>query len=441
MKKIFVFGLLFFTFSAVLFSCKKDTGGSSSSTGLTISLSKSQVFLAAPEDVVVTVKDENNVDVTTSCTIKVNGSTMTGSIYTPTASGSFDFVATKGSQTSNTANLVVVAVSGNTSDSLIIVLSKDTIEFNDFDSCTISVFDKFTNANVTAQAKIFVNSKNLVGTSYTALALQNVPVFASLGSKYSKVKICYVKAPATSPFTKKLLVEDFTGTWCGYCTRGAKEIEDYLANHPNNFIPVAVHGYAGTSDPFIFQYEQQLGSAFGVTGYPTILYNRKAKWDEVNATLDAELAKWAPLGLAVESSVNGTTISGKVKVKFNVTTSKSMKLVVCLTESGLTYNQTNYYSTLYGGANPILNFPQNNIMRKVATDLFGDIIPVAEQIKDNTYEFNFSMTTSGTTGAGASYTVDPTKCSIVAYVVDATTSKKGAYNVQKALVGTVKNFD
>ncbi len=447
MKKIIAAGFLMLCLSAIFFACKKDTGNGGSGPSLTISLSKSQVFLAAPEDVTVTVKDENNVDVTASCTIKVNGTTMSGNIYTPTASGSFDFIATKGSLTSNTANLVVVATTTTGIDSLYVVLSKDTIEYNEFDTCAITVFDKITNANVTAQAKIFVNSKGIAGTSYTAAALQNVPVFATLGSRYAKAKTLYVKSPTPSPFTRKLLVEDFTGTWCGYCTRVSHSLEQYTPTKPNTIV-VSVHGGAGSSDPYQYQYVTSLGNSVGLSGYPTVNVNRYKKWDEVNSTLDAELSRWAPLGLAIESSVSGSTISGKAKVKFNVSTSKSMKIVVALVENGLIYNQTNYYSpsggaspTLYSGANPIVGFVHNGVLRKAATDIFGDAIPSIQQVKDNVYEFNFSMSTTGTNAAGTSYTVDPSKCSIVAYVIDGTTAKKGVYNVQRADVGTVKNYD
>ena len=446
MKKLVLFLSLFITASIIIVSCKKDTNGSGTNATLTVTLSKSTVYLSSPENVTVTVKDQTNTDVTSSSVIKVNGVALTSSVYVPTASGSFDFVATKDGVTSAAANLVVVATVSSV-DSLVVYLSKDTVEFNDFDTTAFTVRD-INGVDVTNTSKIYVNSIALPGNSWTATSLTNAPVFATNGTLHSKVKVCYVKVATPSPFTKKILVEDFTGTWCGYCTRGAKKVEDYATTHPNNFIPVAIHGYAGTSDPFIYQYESSLGAAYGVTGYPTILLSRRTKWDENTNGFDTELTKWAPLGLAVESSVSGTTITGKAKVKFNVSTSKAMKIVVCLLENGLIKNQTNYYSPsggatpyLYGGANPIVGFVHNNTLRKASTDIFGDAIPTSAQVKNNVWELNFSMSTSGVTGTGAAYTVDPSKCSIIAYVMDATTAKKGVYNVQRAAVGATKTFD
>jgi len=50
-----------------------------------------------------------------------------------------------------------------------------------------------------------------------------------------------------SEFTQKLLIEDFTGTWCVYCPGAGHAIEQAVANN-NRFIPVAIH-YRSISNP------------------------------------------------------------------------------------------------------------------------------------------------------------------------------------------------
>ena len=117
-------------------------------------------------------------------------------------------------------------------------------------------------------------------------------------------------------------------------------------------------------------------------------------------------------------------------------------------ENGLVYPQTNYYSPsggatpyLYGGANPISGFVHNGVLRKAATDIFGDVIPVANQVKNNIYELPFTIPLSGATANGTSYTANATNSTIVAFVVDGSSDALGVYNVQSANVGTVKNFD
>jgi thiol-disulfide isomerase/thioredoxin len=319
------------------------------------------------------------------------------------------------------------------------------VTYDGFDTTAITIKDIYGN-DVTNSSTIYINGSIATSSTFIASSLANATVYATRNSLTSITKTIFVIA-ATSPFTKKLLVEHFTGTWCGYCPRVTYALDQYALTHPNLII-ANMHGYAGTSDPFIFQYESQLSSNFSVTGYPTAIVNRYKKWDEVTTTLNNELSKSAPLGLAIQSSINGTTITGTASVKFNVTTSKTMKIVVLLVENGLVKDQINYFSPsggatpyLYGGANPIVGFVHNGVMRKASTDIFGDLIPASAQIKSSVWNLNFSMTTSGTTGSGSSYTIDPTKCSIIAYVVDGTTAKTGVYNVQTAPVGTIKNFD
>ena len=128
-----------------------------------------------------------------------------------------------------------------------------------------------------------------------------------------------------------------------------------------------------------------------------------------------------------------------------------MKIVVALVENGLVYPQTNYYSPqygvqpyLYGGVSPVTNFVHNGVLRKTATDLFGDAIPVASIAKDNVYELPFSFSNTGTIYGGSSYTAVAANCGIVAFVVDGSamgTTNGGVYNVQYADAGTTKNFD
>jgi hypothetical protein len=97
-----------------------------------------------------------------------------------------------------------------------------------------------------------------------------------------------------------------------------------------------------------------------------------------------------------------------------------------------------------GGVSPVTNFVHNGVLRKTSTDLFGDAIPVTAQTKNGTYELPFTIPVTGTVYGGASYTAVPTKCAIVAFVVDGstgTTTNAGAYNVQYAAVGSTKDFD
>ena len=421
-------------------ACKKDSNdGVIATTSLTIILSKSTVNLASVENVSIVVTDQTGADVTSKSVIKVNGIDLSTTSYTPTTSGSFSFIANKDGIVSATAVLTVIAIPPP-ADSLFVSLSSSTVEFNTFDYVAVTVKDKNAN-DITGSSQILANGIVASSNKYVPNAIGTYSITAKKGTTPSTTKTLNVTTASPSPFTRKLLIEDFTGTWCGNCPRVFNALDNYTPTHPNAIV-VTVHGPAGSSDPFQYQYTTNLSNTFAIGGsYPVVLLNRYKKWDEAANTLDNEFAKWAPLGLAIESSVTGTNIIGKAKVKFNVSTEKPMKIVVALVENGLILNQANYSSSLYTGTNPIANFTHNGVLRRASTDIFGDIIPVANQLKNNIWELPFTIPITGVNATGTSYTVNPNKCSIVAYIVDASTDNKGVYNVQRADVGINKNFD
>ena len=81
-----------------------------------------------------------------------------------------------------------------------------------------------------------------------------------------------------SSFTKKILVEEGTGMWCGGCPAGAVALEQMEEAYPGVFASVSLHyGTERNIDPLgvpelIGPMEELLGNA-----YPTLIMNRKQK--------------------------------------------------------------------------------------------------------------------------------------------------------------------
>ena len=316
-----------------------------------------------------------------------------------------------------------------TTDSLYVKLSIDTITKNGFDFVKVTVLDK-QGKNVTNLCNLLVNYNNFIDSFYypTSTGDLRITATAKTCTFPSTQKILFCKP---SEFTQKILLEDCTGAWCGFCPRGTHQIESYKATHPN-CISIAVHGGVD-ADPMKFQYYSTFNSYFHVTGYPTILLNRKIQsgssfeWSENNVDLDNALKAGAPIGLAISTTTNAGTITGTVKVKFGVTITKQAKIVVALVENGIVYPQTNYYSTsygytpyLYGAVSPVNDFVHNGVLRRTFTNLFGDIIPISSQTKDNIWELPISIPLSGVTSDGSSYDAISSNSAIIAFVVDAT---------------------
>jgi thiol-disulfide isomerase/thioredoxin len=315
---------------------------------------------------------------------------------------------------------------------LTVSVNKTSVRADNFDELIITVKDQ-SNADVTSTSVIRVNGVPISGNKYYASTAGNLVVKATKGTSATSADLTVTATdPGTSLFTQKLLTEDYTGTWCGYCPRIGQSLKTYSTSNPNCIV-VGIHGPSGSSDPYNYQYVTQLVSAYGVTGFPTVIVNRNTKWAENSAELNTELAKWAPLGIGLETSVSGSTINIKAKVKFDVTTQIPMKLIVMLVEDGLVYPQVNYYAPTYG-PDPIGNYAHKNTLRSAATDIFGDDIPSAQQTAGTTWEKTMTISAAG-------YNI--ANCKVIATVIygQNVLGRRGSLNTQEVIVGQTKNFD
>lgn len=77
----------------------------------------------------------------------------------------------------------------------------------------------------------------------------------------------------------KVVAEELTGTWCGFCVRGIVTLADMKKKHPNDFIGLAVHGNDFMQ---VKDYQGYIYSMIGSAGYPASVVNRvKSKGTEV----------------------------------------------------------------------------------------------------------------------------------------------------------------
>ena len=140
--------------------------------------------------------------------------------------------------------------------------------------------------NACKKSSSTVDGTNFLGnTSNTTTAPAPVDPLALVGS-----------LPAD--YTKKVVLEEFTGEWCGWCPEGAKVMVDNIAAHPGKVIGIAVHD----GDPMeIPSYNTWIKALTGVTGFPNGSVDRADASDRGNWTsqINTELAKGAKLTLAV----------------------------------------------------------------------------------------------------------------------------------------------
>ncbi|MFT4534578.1 MAG: hypothetical protein ACJA1A_003612 [Saprospiraceae bacterium] len=151
---------------------------------------------------------------------------------------------------------------------------------------------------------------------------------------------------------KKVIIEEATGTWCGWCPRGTVALDRFSARYPDRYIGVAVHN----ADPMVnADYDDGLGAG----SFPNSLVNR-------GDFIDPGATEAPFLERVVESSA-ASILQGaewdadtrELKISLVLTAQEAIstnhKVNVAITEDGVSgtgtgWAQVNYYS---GGADLI----------------------------------------------------------------------------------------
>jgi hypothetical protein len=152
---------------------------------------------------------------------------------------------------------------------------------------------------------------------------------------------------------KKLVFEEGTGTWCGWCPRGAAWMDSVSEMHGNDLTLIAVHN----ADPMSSfnastqAYDTKLNGMIG--GYPSMMIDRRIEADP-SATFAAynQLGSWFGFAdISIGSiTVGSNTISVPVTVKPAIDLNGDYRLALVITDEHVTgtgtgWPQTNYYSS------------------------------------------------------------------------------------------------
>ncbi len=418
--------LVLLSFVAFAFACSSsdDGGGGESVTSITITGNAETVFVG--QSVTFTVVNNLGTDVTSSSQFAIDGTSISNP-HTFNTVGNYNVTATNGSFT----NSIAITVQEIPVPSSITISSTKEAFWYDTDNTHFIVMDDLGNevttlATITAESGVVTNPVTFDNPgTYNVVATFTLPDNSVLTSNTIQVKA------VASTHTTKVMVEDYTGTWCQYCPRLAYALDQAVATN-SNIIPVALH----YDEDMGFIYINQLQSAFGVDSWPNGRVNRTMVWNESTSQPVSLLDNRQHMGLAINSSLSGNTISAEVRVHYDLKMNTSNRLVVYLLENGLVYPQVNFYngdpsSPFYQQGNPIPDFVHNHTARATFTDVFGDAIPVAEVETDNTYTVNYTLTVPAVVENTANL-------ELVAFVVGPDDT---VLNVQKADLGEDKDFD
>jgi thiol-disulfide isomerase/thioredoxin len=382
--------------------------------------------LSLNDAVVFTVTGSDGEDYSEASNYYINDTPITGRTYTFSATGTYAVKAVYNDITSNILNFEVLAP---TERALTIdfprAMKNQTITFGLLDS----------NGDDTAsEATFYVNGNVISGFTYNSANDGSFEVYAEYmvdNESYSTpVKNFSVYTPK-----RKVVVEDYTGTWCGFCPAVALAIDTVKAA-TNHISVVAIHETGSTlPDPMHFDDIEILKDEFGIGGLPQARLNRTQKWLDPYKKEDvlAMAGNETNLSIAIDSKMTGSNLTIDTKLMYANGSEAGDKLVVYLVESGIIYAQTNYFNNtsghpLEGHGNPIPDFVHNDALRNSLSDIFGDAIANTSAYTEYKKQYSIEIPSE--------YNVD--NLSVIVMVVNANNEAK---NSQHAEVGENKQYE
>ncbi len=163
--------------------------------------------------------------------------------------------------------------------------------------------------------------------------------------------------------SQKMVVEELTGSWCGYCVRGTVNMKHMLQKHPDTFIGIAVHSgdFLSVDDYSLYVYT--LASKAGNVGYPCSVTGRDYtmgtgvdQWNELYDYITAQPIE-ATVGLNIEPTGIDGEYTATSSVVFNAQSLGSRyRLAYAIMENDVyepddaRYRQHNSYA---GGTTPM----------------------------------------------------------------------------------------
>ena len=383
------FPVIIICFSFLFLSCSgddnaaavnPDSGNNNDLNSITISTVVQTFNNTSP--VAFIVKDNLNNSVTNQSTITANGAEISNP-HLFTEPGVYQISATFQDFTSNTLEL---NIEDNPPTS--IILSFNQSDYIIGDEGVFVVKDNFNNI-VTEESEVTVNGE-IVTTNpfsfdqgavyefiatYQGLISNTITIEIFDPSDYSDTT-SFISTGSPSNFTKKVLLEDFTGTWCPQCPPAAAAVANAVNSNANIF-GVGYH----YNDPMQIPETAFWTNHYNVTGFPTVYVNGPdTRWNYSSMSqVNNELSEEATLGLSVEAEIVGGKLDLELNIGFKSSPVEEVKLMIYLIEGTATS------SSPQSGSSQGTNYVHNDILREVYTDQLGDVIPPSNTLSGGIY--------------------------------------------------------
>lgn len=339
------------------------------------------------KEVGFSLKGDDFMDYTQQMILHINGSAVDGNVYTFTDTGEFEISATVNNVQSNT--LVFTVSEG-------MIISHTSLLKNQIN--TFTLYDVSTGDEVSDQAVFYVNGAAVSGASFSSPETGYYEVYAEYTNPEGEMLTTDSQSFRIVAPVQQVLIEDYTGTWCGYCPRLQGIISDVM-DMTDYAVAIALHKSSGDSNPDPYEYEHidDLVSAYNPYGeFPLGVINRTIYWIDNDAETPLGYAGGeSPIGIAASTRVSGSQLNVDVRV-VSTAALTGRKIVVAAVENHLVHSQANYLdndpnSIWYQQGNPIPEYENNHVLRHAMTNIFGDVIPPTDALKDFKKSYNMNL--------------------------------------------------
>lgn len=402
--KIFRLILPVFLLSILVLSCT-DNDKPLKLSKLTLKHNVSSNNIPIHQQVEFRLKGDDYLDYTEDMNLEVNGQVIEGFSYVFDETGDFEVKAKVGNLSSNTINFTV-------SEGMII--SRKSLLKNQVN--TFTLYDVSTGEDISLEGTFYVNDQAINGNTFSSETPGTYEVYAEYFAENGELIHTDPDSFTVVAPVQRALIEDYTGTWCGYCPRLQGIIEEVheLTDHVTT---IAIHKSSGGSnaDPYEYEHIDALAEIYNPYGeYPKGLINRTIAWNDNNPNTVLEyVGGESNIGIAVSTKLSGSELSVDVRVA-STSAITDRKIVVAALENYLYHDQTNYLNTdatspWYNMGNPIPDYENNHVLRHAMTNIFGDPIPQTDALNDYKKSYQMDMN---------AYFENPQDGEVVVFILD-----------------------
>lgn len=308
---------------------------------------------------------------------------------------SFDAIGVAGQEKSPTVTIQNAGVTEVTSFDLDITYNGTSEQIN-FDAVSIASIDYYI-VELSSVITLIEGENDVVATisNVNGLGVDDNP------DDDSATKTLDPGVP--SPH-RVVIAEEGTGTWCGWCPRGAVAMDFMADKYDGYYHGIAVHN--GVNDPMV---NENYDDGLGFSSFPGAMVDRGAVIDPAGIEIDfiSRIEEVANASIMTGAMWDDNTLMVSLTYSTLEDFSGNWRVACVLTEDGVSgtipgYAQVNYYSggtTMMGGyenlADPVpaSDMVYDHVARAISPTVSGlaDAFP-SGAVSGTDYTFNFTFT-------------------------------------------------